>query len=106
MFIMAHVVGVVVALMVLVQYSGRGEIINHINMTTLTIRIEEGLKARASSQADKLGVPLTLIVTNALKKFVESPRIVIGEPEMIGVTPVIQKKMDKVAKLLSEKSKK
>ena len=63
-------------------------------MTTLTIRIEEDLKSMAALQADKLGIPLTLIVKNALRSFVESPRIVIGEPESIIVTPDIQKKMD------------
>jgi len=74
-------------------------------MTTLTIRIKEDLKNKAAHQAEKLGIPLTLIVTTALKNFVNSPRIVIGEPEVLEVTPSIQKKMDKVAKLLSKKSK-
>ncbi len=70
-------------------------------MTTLTIRIKEELKDKAFSQAEKLGVPLTLVVINALENFVKSPRIVIGEPETLEVTPAIQKKMDKIAKLLS-----
>jgi len=74
-------------------------------MTTLTVRIKEDLKNQAANQAEKLGIPLTLIVTNALRNFVKSPRIVIGEPEIIEVTPAIQKKMDKVDKLLSKKSK-
>lgn len=72
-------------------------------MTTLTVRIKDDLKSKAALQAEKLGIPLTLIVTNALRNFVESPRIVIGEPETLNVTPSIQKKMDKVAKLLSKK---
>ncbi len=71
-------------------------------MTTLTIRIQDDLKTKAAHQAEKLGVPLTLIVTNALKNFVESPRVVIGEPEILEVTPLIQGKMNKVAKLLSK----
>ena len=74
-------------------------------MTTLTIRIQDDLKTKAAHQAEKLGVPLTLIVTNALKNFVESPRIVIGKPEILRVTPSIQKKMEKVAKLLSKSTK-
>jgi len=69
-------------------------------MTTLTIRIEDDLKAKASKQAEKLGIPLTLIVKNALKNFVEAPKIVIGEPETIVITPGIQKKMDKIGALL------
>ena len=72
-------------------------------MTTLTIRIEDDLKNKAAKQAEKLGIPLTLIVKNALKNFVESPKIVIGEPETIIVTPDIQKKMDKIENLLSKK---
>ena len=72
-------------------------------MTTLTIRIEDDLKSKAAKQADKLGIPLTLIVKNALRNFVESPKIVIGEPETIVVTPEIQAKMDKIGDLLSKK---
>ena len=72
-------------------------------MTTLTIRIEDKLKSKAASQASKLGVPLTLIVKNALISFVKSPKIVIGEAETIVVTPDIQSKMDKISELLSEK---
>ncbi len=73
-----------------------------INMTTLTIRIKDDLKSKASRQAEKLGISLTLIVTSALKNFVESPRVVIGEPEILKVTPGIQEKMNKVANLLSK----
>lgn len=72
-------------------------------MTTLTIRIEDGLKNKAAKQADKLGVPLTLIVKNALKNFVKAPKIIIGEPETIIVTPDVQAKMDKIGDLLPEK---
>lgn len=72
-------------------------------MTTLTIRIDENLKSKAAMQACKLGIPLTLIVKNALKNFVESSRVVIGEPETIVVTPEIQAKMDKIGELLSKK---
>lgn len=71
-------------------------------MTTLTIRIEDELKSKAALQAEKLGIPLTLIVKNALKNFIKAPRVVIGEPEDIAVTPDIQKKMDKIGKLLSK----
>lgn len=71
-------------------------------MTTLTIRIDEKLKSKASNRAEKMGIPLTLVVKNALRNFVETERIIIGEPETIEVTPRIQKKMDKIAKLLSK----
>ncbi len=72
-------------------------------MTTLTIRIEDELKSKAALQAEKFGIPLTLIVKNALRNFIEAPKIVIGEPEAIVVTPDMQKKMDKIGNLLSKK---
>lgn len=70
-------------------------------MTTLTIRIENDLKRKAANEADKLGIPLTLIIKNALKNFVESPKVIIGETEIMVVTPKIQKKMDQIGALLS-----
>lgn len=72
------------------------------HMTTLTIRIDDQLKQRAFRQADKLGVPLTLIVKNALTNFIKSPQVIIGEPEIMKVTPAIQKKMDKLGKLATK----
>ncbi len=74
-------------------------------MTTLTIRIDEELKIEAFSQAEKLGIPLTLVVKNALVNFVRSPKVIVGESETVLITPDIQKKMDKIGKLLSKKSK-
>lgn len=70
-------------------------------MTTLTIRIDEALKMRASKQADNLGVPLTFIIKSALINFIESPKVVIGEPQDVIVTSDIQSKMDKIGQLLS-----
>jgi len=71
-------------------------------MTTLTIRIEDELKLKAMSQADKLGVPLTLVVKNALRNFIVSPKVIIGEVENVEVTPAIQAKMNKIGDLLSK----
>jgi antitoxin component of RelBE/YafQ-DinJ toxin-antitoxin module len=72
-------------------------------MTTLTIRVDEKLKSKAFKQAEKLGVPLTLVVKNALKNFVEHPHIIIGEPEEIPVTKPIQTKMNAIAAELKKK---
>jgi len=69
-------------------------------MTTLTIRIDDKLKANASKQAEKLGVSLTLVVKNALKNFIESPKIIIGEATTVVIDRQIQSKMDKIGKLL------
>lgn len=71
-------------------------------MTNLTIRIDEELKQKAFKQAEKMGIPLSLVLKNALKNFIKTQRVVIGEPENIAVTPNIQKKMDKIGKLLSK----
>ena len=87
----------------LVRYNG--VVIIFLFMTTLTIRIKDQLKERAFEQAQKLGVPLTLVVTNALENFIKTPRLIIGEPEVLEVTPDIQKKMDKIGKLLNKKKK-
>ncbi len=72
-------------------------------MTTLTIRIDEKLKVSASKVAEKLGVSLSFVIKNALKNFIETPKIVISESKSIEVTPEIQKKMDQVAKQLKNK---
>jgi len=71
-------------------------------MTNLTIRIDEDLKHKAFKQAEKLGIPITLIVKNALQNFLASPQIVIGKCETVIVTPDIQKKMDLIGKALSK----
>ena len=89
----------------LVHYNFNIHNFNKFTMTTLTIRIKDDLKNKAFNQAEKLGVPLTLIVTTALENFVKSPRIVIGEPEIIEVTPAIQKKMDKIVQKFAKLKK-
>lgn len=70
-------------------------------MSTLTLRIDAGLKAKAAKQASKIGIPLTYIVKNALINFVKSPTVVIGEPEVVIVDQRLQKKMDNIGTLLS-----
>ena len=75
------------------------------HMTTLTIRVDESLKNKAAKQAEKLGLPLTLIVKNALRAFIANPTVTINELEEIEVTPDLQKKMDEIGELLSKKLK-
>lgn len=70
-------------------------------MTTLTIRIDERLKKRAAAEAARLNIPLTLVIVNTLQNFVDSPKIVIGEPEVMEVTPALQKKMDRIGEQLA-----
>lgn len=73
-------------------------------MSTLTIRIEEQLKKKASKRAEKLGISVSFVIKNALKNFVEAKKIVIEEPniEVLEVTPALQKKMDRIAKILDK----
>lgn len=69
-------------------------------MSTLTIRIDTELKAKAFKEAERLGIPLTLIVTNGLQNFVNSPKVVIGSSETVIVDADTQEKMDEIAALL------
>ena len=88
-----------VALTMLVRYNE--STYNRLKMSTLTIRIEDDLKRKASKQAYQLGIPLTLVIKNALQNFIKNPSIVIGTPEIVDVTPQLQRKMDKIASILS-----
>jgi predicted transcriptional regulator len=72
-------------------------------MTSLTIRVDEKLKAKAFKQAEKLGVPLTLVIKNALENFIEFPQVIIEPPQDIKVTPEIQKKIDSISIELNRK---
>lgn len=72
-------------------------------MTNLTIRIKDDLKKNALKQAERLGIPVTLVVKVALQDFVRNPRVIIGEPEVLEAPPEIQEKMNKIAKLLRER---
>lgn len=71
-------------------------------MTTLTIRIDDDLKRKAFMESERLGIPLTLIIKNTLVNFVKSPKIIIGEPEVMEVTLPIQRKMDKIGKIIAK----
>ncbi len=75
-------------------------------MTTLTIRITDDLKQRASRKAERMGLPLTFIVENALRDFLSSSTLTISDPEDVEVTPAIQAKMDLIGKALLNKRKK
>jgi antitoxin component of RelBE/YafQ-DinJ toxin-antitoxin module len=65
-------------------------------MTTLTIRIEESLKKDAARLAKELGIPLTLVIKTALKNFVASPKVLIGEPERVSLSEELQAKIDRL----------
>lgn len=76
-------------------------------MTSLTINIEEPLKATAQRKAQRDGVTLTFVVVQALKAYNEDKLnfgLQISEPEVetLEVTPSIQKKMDQIAVLLEK----
>ena len=71
-------------------------------MSTITIRIEDELKKKAAKQADELGVTLTLIIKNALKNFVSSPKVLIGEPEKVFLTERLQQDLKEFEDLASK----
>lgn len=76
-------------------------------MTSLTINLEEPVKATAQKKARKDGVTLTFVVVQALKAYNEDKlnfglKIVEPEVEILEVTPKVQKKMDEVATLLEK----
>lgn len=75
-------------------------------MTTLTIRIDDQLKAKAAKEASRLGISLSFIVKNALRNFSESPKLTIGEPEIIPLSPSMQKKVNKTAFAVNKSIKK
>ena len=73
-------------------------------MTTLTIRIDERLKRSAARRAERLGIPLTLVITNALREFSVRPEVHIGRAKSVSVTPAIQSQMDQISVLLGKKT--
>ena len=70
-------------------------------MSNLTIRIDDELKKKALKQAKILGIPLSLIIRNAIRDFIKCPGFIIGEPEKVEVDAGLQKKIDRISELLS-----
>ncbi|MCL2455498.1 MAG: DUF6364 family protein [Micrococcales bacterium] len=51
--------------------------------TTLTIRIDEDIKAAAKMRAADLGLSLSALVTNQLRRFVNGAPVVIDDDSLI-----------------------
>lgn len=69
--------------------------------TTLTLRIPVHLRQKANLKAKRLGIPLALILRNALHDFIQNNApIVISDPETIDMPKEIQAEADKVMQLL------
>lgn len=47
--------------------------------TAITFRTSTKLKNAASQAAEKVGIPLSLVLTNALKNFASNPKITLTE---------------------------
>ena len=73
-------------------------------------RIADSIYKPAATQAKKLGIPVSLVVKQALRNFAANPQVVIGEPEEIkNVSSEIHKKSQELVqavKLFKSKSKK
>ena len=64
---------------------------------TLTFRVPANLRKSANTKAKRLGVPLSIVVRNALNDFVQSDApIIISDPEIIQMPPAIQSQADRV----------
>lgn len=51
--------------------------------TTLTIRIDKDIKAAAKTRADDLGLSLSALITNQLRRFVNGAPVVIDDDSLI-----------------------
>jgi len=51
--------------------------------TTLTIRIDKDIKAAAKTRADDLGLSLSTLITNQLRRFVNGAPVVIDDDSLI-----------------------
>jgi hypothetical protein len=78
----------------------KANLLTKLIMTNLTIRIDQKLKTLASKKAQKLGIPVSLVVKSALINFIETEQVIIGKPKVVEVSPLIKNKLKKISKLL------
>ncbi|MFA6305971.1 MAG: hypothetical protein WC651_04605 [Candidatus Gracilibacteria bacterium] len=76
-------------------------------VTQIVFKAEKSFKDEAMKKAQYEGVTLKAVLYNALKLYIEGKLnfgLQISEPEVetLEVTPEIQKKMDKIGKLLEK----
>ena len=69
-------------------------------MTTaaLAFRIPMPLRTAAAAKAARLGIPLAAVIKNALVDFVSAESFVISDPEVVRVSPNLQKEAMRVGK--------
>jgi antitoxin component of RelBE/YafQ-DinJ toxin-antitoxin module len=61
--------------------------------TAITFRIPTPLKKKATLAAKKVGVPLSLVLKNALKDFIVKPKVTLTEN---GFTPEFEEEIIKI----------
>ncbi len=66
-------------------------------MPTPTLTFRTSLRNQATKKAQRMGVPLSLVLNNALRVFLKSDdSVIIGKPQMIELPADLQQKTDKL----------
>lgn len=78
-------------------------------MSTIPVRnfrIEEATWAPAKAKAEKMGIPLTLVIKVALRDFVQNDQFIISEPEIVEMPAQFHQKADQIGQLAEKAIKK
>lgn len=69
-------------------------------MPTPTITFRSKLRTQAAQKAKRIGIPLSVILNQALLRFINSDdTVVIGKPQEIKLPNTLQKKIDALGDL-------
>jgi hypothetical protein len=69
-------------------------------MPTPTLTFRTNLRDQAAKKAQSMGIPLSLVLNNALRIFLKSDdSVTIGKPQLIELPDDLQQKIDAVGEL-------
>ncbi|MFA6458268.1 MAG: hypothetical protein WCV72_02655 [Patescibacteria group bacterium] len=69
-------------------------------MPTPTLTFRTNLRDQAAKKAQNMGIPLSLVLNNALRVFLKSDdSVIIGKPQMIELPADLQQKVDELGAL-------
>ncbi|MFA6458502.1 MAG: hypothetical protein WCV72_03910 [Patescibacteria group bacterium] len=69
-------------------------------MPTPTLTFRTNLRDQAAKKAQNMGIPLSLVLNNALRVFLKSDdSVIIGKPQMIELPADLQQKVDELGEL-------
>ncbi|MFA5352254.1 MAG: hypothetical protein WC304_03170 [Candidatus Gracilibacteria bacterium] len=67
---------------------------------TPTLTFRTTLRNQATKKAQRMGIPLSLVLNNALRIFLKSDdTVVIGKPQLLTLSADLQKKADALGEL-------